>query len=381
MYYIRRHLIRFIFFMNEEKLFYTLALQQVEGVGDLTAKKLLNGFEDAQAVLNASVSSLLKIDGIGDRLLANLKSKAIFVEAEKELNNIVKHNIAVTYFRDKEYPSRLKHCEDGPVLLFSTQALDWNNPRIISIVGTRNATVRGEEFCKAFIQDLATYNPVVISGFAFGIDITAHRSAIANQLKTVAVLGHGLLDMYPKEHRKYRAAMESSGGFLTEFKSRSSIDKENFIRRNRIVAGLSEATIIIESAEKGGSISTARFANDYNREVFAVPGRISDRYSQGCNELIKWQQAQLITSAQDVVEILKWDQLQKTTPKIQKQLFEDLSIDEQKIYDYLQTFGKQPLDLISISCQMAVYKVGVLLLKMELKGIVRPLPGKLFELL
>lgn len=367
--------------MDEEKLFYTLALQQVEGVGDLTAKKLLNIFEDAEKVLKASVSSLVKIEGIGDRLLSNLKSKAIFVEAEKELHNIVKNNIVVTYFRDKEYPDRLKHCEDGPVLLFSTRRLAWNNPRIVSIVGTRNATARGEEFCRTFIQDLAAYNPIIISGFAFGIDILAHRAAIENQLKTVAVLGHGLLDIYPRAHRKYVAAVESNGGFLTEFKTRSFIDKENFVRRNRIVAGLSEATIIIESAEKGGSISTARFANEYNREVFAVPGRISDKYSKGCNELIKWQQAQLITSAQDVVQILQWDQMQKTTPKIQKQLFEDLTADEQKIYDYLRIEGKQPLDLISISCQMAVYKVGALLLKMELKGIIRPLPGKMFELL
>ncbi|WP_430614611.1 DNA-processing protein DprA [Flavobacterium sp. JP2137] len=367
--------------MEEEKLFYTLALQSVKGVGDVTAKRLLQRFGDAQSVLTASVSTLMKVEGMGDRLLSNLKSSTVFKEAELALARIVKHRIAVSYFEDQSYPQRLKHCEDGPVLLFSNQAQEWDNPRVISVVGTRNASRQGEAFCEQLIDELAVYNPVIVSGFAFGIDIAAHRAAWKNRLKTVAVLGHGLLEIYPRAHRKYQSIMEANGGFLTEFRAGSSMDKENFIRRNRIVAGLSEATIIVESALKGGSMSTARFANDYNREVLAVPGRVTDYYSQGCNELIKWQQAQLVTAATDVVNILQWNRPLKPKPPLQQQLFVHLSDAEQKIYDALLKSGKQSLDVLAISCQLPVYQVSSLLLGMELKGVVRPLPGKLFEAL
>lgn len=367
--------------MNEEKLFYTLALQNVEGVGDVISKRLLSHFNDAEAVLRASSADLKQVEGIGERILGNLRDKHIYREAELELNAINKLGILVSFYTDDDYPNRLKHCDDGPVLLYSTRLLDWKNSKIISIVGTRRHTSQGKEFCQALVEGLTIYNPIIVSGFAFGIDIIAHKAAVDNQLRTVGVLGHGLQDVYPKSHYKYMGAVKERGGFLTEFKTRSSMERENFIRRNRIVAGLSEATVIVESAQKGGSMSTARFANDYNREVFAVPGRVSDKCSQGCNELIKWQRAQLITTAQDVVEMLQWNSSEPNQNAIQRTIFVELTVDEQRIYDYLAVAGKQTMDEIARSCQLVVYKVGVLLLSMELKGVIRPMPGKFFELI
>jgi DNA processing protein len=245
-------------------------------------------------------------------------------------------------------------------------------------VGTRQITSNGTEFCKKFLEDLAPLNPIIVSGFAYGVDIVAHQLAMDHGLQTIGVLAHGLNQIYPKTHKKYMAKMEQNGGFLTEFWSSSNPDKENFVRRNRIVAGMSEATIVVESADKGGSLITANMANDYNREVFAVPGRITDKYSQGCNTLIKTQKAQLLTSAADLIYHLNWD-LQTATKSVQKQLFVSLDPEEQKIYDYLLQSGKEVLDSIAIDCQMPTYKLSSLLLNMELKGVIRPLPGKLFE--
>ena len=234
------------------------------------------------------------------------------------------------------------------------------------------------EFCKNLISDLAPLNPVIVSGFAYGVDIVAHQAALENNLQTIGVVAHGLNQIYPKAHKKYVARIEENGGFITEFWSSSNPDKENFVRRNRIVAGISEATIVIESAEKGGSLITANMANEYNRDVFAVPGRTSDRYSQGCNNLIKTQKANLLTSAADLIYILNWD-LETVAKPIQKQLFIALDDNEQKIYDFLQQTGKELLDTIALECDFPIFKISGILLNMELKGVIRPLPGKLFE--
>ena len=207
----------------------------------------------------------------------------------------------------------------------------------------------------------------------------AHQAAMDTNLQTIGVLAHGLNQIYPKTHKKYVAKMEQNGGFLTEFWSNSNPDKENFVRRNRIVAGMSEATIVIESAEKGGSLITANLANDYNRDVFAVPGRITDKYSQGCNDLIKTQRANLLTSAADLVYCLNWELEAKSTKPVQKQLFVSLDNEEQKIYEYLQKNGKQLLDIVALECDFPIYRISSILLNMELKGVIRPLPGKLFE--
>ncbi len=364
--------------MTEQELFHLLALLQVEGVGDIMAKKLINHCGNAEAVFKTKISQLATIDGIGSILIQNLKSKTVFEKAEQELQFLKSNEINVSYFQDENYPDRLKHCIDGPVLLFTSGNIELKNKKIISIVGTRQITSYGMEFCRKLIEDLAPLDPVIVSGFAYGVDIFAHQLAMDNNLQTIGVVAHGLNQIYPKTHKKYVAKMEQNGGFMTEFWSSSNPEKENFVRRNRIVAGISEATIVIESAERGGSLITANIANDYNRDVFAVPGRTTDKYSQGCNNLIKTQKANLLTSAADLVYILNWDIESKAKP-VQKQLFITLENDEQKVYDYLLKNGKELMDIIALRCDFPIYKISGMLLNMELKGVIRPLPGKLFE--
>ncbi|MEC4003460.1 DNA-processing protein DprA [Flavobacterium sp. SUN052] len=368
--------------MNDTELLHLLALLKIEGVGDIVAKKLLNHCGTAEEIFKTKASKLASIDGIGKVLIKNLKNKDVFKLAEAEVKYIRDNNINLLFYQDENYPDRLKHCIDGPVLLFSSGNIDFNNRKIISIVGTREITSYGMDFCKKLIEDLAPLNPIIVSGFAYGVDIVAHKTAMDNNLQTIGVIAHGLNQVYPKVHKKHVAKMEENGGFLTEFWSSSNPEKENFVKRNRIVAGMSEATIVIESAEKGGSLITANLANEYNRDVFAVPGRISDKFSQGCNNLIKTQKAHLLTSAADLIYILNWEISSKTRNDkyvIQKQLFVSLEADEQKIYDYLQKNGKQVLDEIALDCDFPIFKISSILLNMELKGVIRPLPGKLFE--
>lgn len=364
--------------MSDQDLFYLLALLKVDGIGDIMAKKLLSHCGNAEAVFSTKKNQIAAIDGIGASLLKNLQDKTVFEKAAKELEFINSNDIQVSFFQDENYPERLKHCFDSPVLIFSAGNINLQNKRIISIVGTRQITSYGTEFCKKLIEDLAPLDPVIVSGFAYGVDILAHQLAMENNLQTIGVLAHGLNQIYPKTHKKYVAKMEENGGFITEFWSSSNPDKENFVRRNRIVAGMTEATIVIESADKGGSLITANLANDYNRDVFAVPGRVTDKYSQGCNDLIKTQKAHVLSSAADLVYMLNWD-LEKKVKPIQKSLFIDLDPDEQKVYDFLLKNGKELLDMIALECDFPIFRISGILLNMELKGVIRPLPGKLFE--
>ncbi|WP_163398676.1 DNA-processing protein DprA [Flavobacterium fluviatile] len=364
--------------MSEQDLFYLLALLRVEGVGDIMAKKLLANFGSAEEIFKAKTNQIAAIDGIGSVLLKNIKDKTVFEKANRELEFINKNNIQVSFFKDENYPDRLKHCIDCPVLIFSAGNISLENKRIISIVGTRQITSYGIEFCRTLIEDLSPLNPIIVSGFAYGVDIVAHQLAIENKLQTIGVLAHGLNQIYPKVHKKYMSKMEENGGFITEFWSSANPDKENFVRRNRIVAGMSEATIVIESADRGGSLITANIANDYNRDVFAVPGRVTDKYSQGCNQLIKTQKASVLTCAADLVYMLNWD-IKSDIKPVQKQLFVELESEEQIIYDFLLKNGKELLDIIALQCEFPIYKISGILLNMELKGVIRPLPGKLFE--
>lgn len=364
--------------MNEQELFYVLALQKVELVGDIVAKKLISHIGNAQDIFKAKPSQLSSIDGVGAILINNLKNKQIFKKAEAELKFITNNNIDTAFFKEDNYPEKLKHCIDGPILLFSSGNINLTKRKIISIVGTRQITPQGTEFCKRLIADLAPLEPIIVSGFAYGVDVVAHQAAMENNLQTIGVVAHGLNQVYPSAHKKYVAKMEENGGFMTEFWSSSNPDKENFVRRNRIVAGISGATIVIESADKGGSLITANMANDYNRDVFAVPGRTTDKYSQGCNNLIKTQKANLLTSVADLIYILNWD-IEEKPKAIQKQLFVSLNEEEQKVYDFLQKNGKELMDIIALRCDFPIFKISSLLLNMELKGVIRPLPGKLFE--
>jgi DNA processing protein len=367
--------------MTEEDLLYTLALQHVPNIGDITAKRLISHCGSAEAVLKEKKQSLLKINGIGTTVLSGLYESQHLIEAEKEMAFIKENNIKATYFKETDYPEKLKHCIDGPILLFQVGNIDLKNRYLISIVGTRKITTSGIAFCEDLIEKLTPYNPVIISGFAYGTDITAHKAAIKNNLQTIGCLAHGLNTIYPKVHKKYMVDVEKNGGFFTDFWSTDTFDRNNFLKRNRIIGGLSEATIVVESAEKGGSLVTADIANSYNREVFAVPGRTTDSQSVGCNNLIKHQKAHMLTSPFDVPYILNWKLEDDKKPAVQKQLLVELDATEKVIYNYLKENEKQQLDLIAINCNLPIFKVSSTLLNMELKGIIRPLPGKLFEII
>ncbi|SHG78799.1 DNA-processing protein DprA [Winogradskyella jejuensis] len=367
--------------MTENEFIHILALQHVPKIGSTTAKKLIAHCGSVEAVFIEKKSNLLKIDGIGTITIEGLSDSIHFEEAEKELRFIKENHIGYSYFTDEAYPERLKHCIDGPLILFKTGNINLENKHIISVVGARKITTNGIAFCEKLVEDLAPYNPVIVSGFAYGTDITAHKAALKHNLQTIGCLAHGLNQIYPKVHKKYMADVEKHGGFITDFWSSDAFDRKNFLKRNRIIAGLSEATIVIESAEKGGSLVTADIANSYNRDVFAVPGRVTDSQSVGCNNLIKANQAHLLSNPLDVPYILGWELQDEVKPVVQKQLFVELEPDEKVIYNYLKENNKELLDVIALNCNMPTYKLAGLLLNMELKGVVRPLPGKLFEVI
>lgn len=365
--------------MKEEKLLAVLRLQRCTAIGAILAKKLIVNVGDIEQVFKEKAAVLSKINGIGSHTLKHLFDTKNIELALQELKYIQENNIQYSYFLDDDYPENLQHCIDSPILLFKDGHLDFSNKKIISIVGTRNISSYGRDFCNQFVKDIAQYNPIIVSGFAYGVDICAHKAAIENNLQTIAVLAHGFEQIYPKVHKKYIHQVNENGGFLTEFWSEEDPLRENFLKRNRIVAGISKATIIIESASKGGSLVTADIANSYDKDVFAVPGRTTDIYSKGCNNLIKNNRAHLLNSASDVVKMLNWD-VQKKTKTIQKQLFIELNENEQKIYDLLHEKGQQLLDVISLECNIPIYELSSILLQMELKGVTKPLPGKMFEI-
>lgn len=365
--------------MSQQQLLYALALQNVSKIGDVTAKKLIAHCGSAEAVLKEKRNNLLKIDGIGSIMVNELFGKQHLDAASTELKFITDNNIVWRYFLDEDYPEKLKHCIDGPILLFQTGNISIEQQHIISVVGTRKITSHGVAFCEKLIETLTPFNPIIVSGFAYGTDIIAQKAAINNKLQTIGCLAHGLNQVYPKVHKKYVAAVEENGGFMTDFWSSDDFDRNNFLKRNRIIAGLSEATIVIESAEKGGSLVTADIANSYNRDVFAVPGRVTDSQSVGCNNLIKHQKAHLLSNPLDIPYMLNWQLEEIDKPIVQKKLFIELDTDEKTIYNYLKENDKQLLDVIALHCKMPTFKIVGLLLNMELKGVIRPLPGKLFE--
>ncbi len=368
--------------MQNNELIYYLALQATDGIGDINAKKLIAHCGSAEAVFLEKTSVLQKIQGVSYKIVNGLKNKNLFKNAEKELEFIQKNNINTFTFLDDAYPEKLKHCIDGPILFFQKGKIKLQDQKIISIVGTRQITNYGKAFLEEFINNLKKYDPIIVSGLAYGIDIYAHRKAIKNNLQTIAVLAHGLDRVYPKIHTKEATKILENGGLITDFWSNTNPDRENFVKRNRIVAGLSEATIVVESAAKGGSLITADIANSYNRDVFAVPGRISDQFSIGCNQLIKSNKAAIITSVKDLEYVLNWELSEDKKPKtIQKQLFVELTDNEQVVYNYLLKEGKRSLDIIALHCKYPIQKTASLLFNLEMKGMTKPLPGKLFEVI
>ncbi len=365
--------------MTEKEFIALLRLLHVPNIGDVIAKRLIAACGSPTAVFDDKPYQLLKIEGIGKVTLNGLYDLEHLEAAEKEYEFVQNNEIEYSYFLDADYPSYLKHCIDAPVLLFKRGNIDFENRKIISVVGTRNITNYGSAFCESFIAEIAPLNPIIVSGFAYGVDIAIQKAAMGHGLQTIGCLAHGLNQIYPKVHKKYMQKVEKNGGFVTEFWSISNPDRENFLKRNRIIAGMSEATVVVESAEKGGSLVTADIANSYDRDVFAVPGRTSDKYSTGCNNLIKQQKARVITSVADLIYLLGWEIDQKPKKEVQKQLFVELDATEKEIYSYLQSNGKQLLDTVALECKLPVFRVSSTLLNMEMKGVVRPLPGKLFE--
>ena len=367
--------------LSKNELRYVLALQRVPNLGDTSAKKLLQFVGSAEGIFKEKKRNLLKIDGIGYLKLKDLTELGHLDQADEEIQFLEENKISYSFFKDKNYPDRLKHCLDGPILIFHRGNIDLQNRKIISVVGTRRITSYGDSFCEKLIEEIAPTNPIIVSGFAYGVDIAAHKAAISNGLQTIACLAHGFDQIYPKPHKKYVSKIEENGGLITEFWSSDVFDRNNFLKRNRIIAGLSEATIVIESAEKGGSLVTADIANSYNREVFAVPGRTTDKQSAGCNDLIKSQQARVLTCAADIIFMLGWELDNMMIKSQQTQLFAELSEEEKVIFDYLKEKDKELLDSIALHCKIPTFKAVTLLLGMELKGVVRPLPGKLFQLI
>lgn len=366
--------------MQEEELLNLLMLQNLSGIGHINAKKLLQHFGSATNLFKASTKDLSEINGIGKKRLQTLKDSSHRKDAEKELDYIQKNNVDIHYYKDEDYPARLKQCIDSPILLFSRGNINLKNKLILSIVGTRQITSHGIAFCEQLINDLTPLKPVIVSGLAYGTDITAHKAALDNNLQTVACLAHGLNQIYPKVHQRYVSAIENNGGFFTDFCSHDAFNRKNFLSRNRIVAGLSEATVVIESAEKGGSLVTADIAHSYDREVFAIPGRPQDKFSKGCNMLIKQQKAQIITSAADLIYFLNWDVDAQKENK-QTQLFAELEGEEKIVFEKLKEIGKAELDILSLACSLPTHKLASILMNLELSGCVRPLPGKQFEII
>lgn len=363
--------------MDNDELIALLALKKATLIGDIMAKKLIRTFGSAQEVFKQSMREIAAIEGIGDKKSQFIKIPALFERAKKELDYIYENNITTRVYYNDDYPERLKYCVDSPIIYFEKGNIDLTNPYTLSIVGTRQITSHGAGFLEKFIAELAPLKPTIISGYAYGVDILAHKLAIQHGLQTIAVMGHGLNQTYPRNHEAHNNEMMKNGGFITDFWHTDTFDRKNFLGRNRIIAGLSEATVVIESADKGGSLVTAELANGYNREVFAVPGRITDKYAAGCNALIKQAKAHMLTTAADVPYILGW-QVRNTA--VQKQLFVELTDAEKEVYRYLKANEKEMLDIIALEIHKPVHQVASLLMNMELKGVVKPLPGKMFVL-
>lgn len=362
-------------------LIYRIALTLLPGVGSINARKLLSLTGDAEELFKEKKSVLATIPGIGEYVINSLRnSKEALLRAEKEIAFIEKHNIRTYFLTDEDFPFRLKQCTDTPVLLYSLGNADLDSKYILSIVGTRRATDYGKEICRTLIEGLASLGVLVVSGLAYGIDTIAHKYALELSLSTVGVLAHGLDRIYPPVNHGLAHKMLESGGLVTEFISNSEPDRENFPMRNRIIAGLADATIVIEAGDKGGALITADIANSYNRDVFAVPGRVSDTYSEGCNNLIKTNRAALVQKPEDIMYIMGWDKSIPKKKSIQQKLFVQLEPDQEAIVGLLQQYGQCSIDQLCIESRLTASKVASALLGLECDGIIKSLPGKMYEI-
>jgi len=372
--------------MNDESLKYKIGTTLIRGIGPNLSKTLIAYIGSAEGLFSEKRQNLEKIPGIGSILSSEIISRKTEAlrRAEKEIEFILKNNIHTFYFTDNQYPFRLKECPDSPILFYGKGNLDLNKGKFIGIVGTRKATDVGKDNCKKIISDIAQHlpNAIIVSGLAYGIDICAHKAAIDAGLPTIGVLGHGLDRIYPATHGLVANKMLEKGGLLAEYPSETNPDRPNFVQRNRIIAGMCDALIVIESNEKGGALITANLANDYNRDVFAFPGRIDDEASKGCNALIKHNKAALIESAEDLLRFMNWEKKDKAMPiSAQTSLFIDLSEDEQVVLAALRQYpdGIQTNELATLLAK-PFSKISSLLLELEFKNTVKCLPGNTYKI-
>lgn len=365
----------------DDKLLYKIGLSIIPGIGGILARNIVAYIGSVEGIFSESVKSLQKIPGIGEVNAHRIKDKSVLLKAEKELQFVTKHEIEVLFYTDKNFPRRLKTCVDAPVILYTRGNLNLDEKRIVSIVGTRNASNYGKQICQELIQKLSerNYKTLIVSGLAYGIDIHAHKSALKYNLPTVGVIAHGLDKMYPSLHAETAKKMLDDGGLVTDFPSGTKIDPSNFIRRNRIIAGLADATIVVESAAKGGALITAEIASSYNRDVFAFPGRAGDTYSKGCNQLIRNSGANLIEGIEDLEYFMGWEQTSKKTV-LQPSLFVELTGDEERIANLLRENGELFIDQISSELTLPVSRISAMLLSLEFKNVVLAMPGKMYKL-
>ncbi len=361
-----------------QQLLRQIALTMLTDVGDITAKKLIAYCGGVEAVFSESVNSLRKIPNISSNVIQSITKQKVFSDAEKEIKFIEKNKITPLFYLDSNYPQRLKACSDGPILLYYKGNANLNAKRTLAIVGTRQASEYGQEICSDIISDFKSTDTLIISGLAYGIDACSHKTAVKYNIPTVGVLGHGLDRIYPSQHKELSAKMIENGGVLTEFRSGVIPDRQNFPMRNRIVAGMTDATLVVESKARGGSLITAYLAFNYNRDVFAIPGRPRDKNAIGCNNLIKNNVAQLVLSSNDIKKALNWND-DETITSVQKQLFVDLDENESKVIDVMSFNEDIQIDKISIDCGLSMSKTAVVLLNLEFKGLVKTLPGKQYR--
>ena len=367
----------------QENLLYQISLTLIPNIGPVQAKILLDKFQPAD-IFKTKVSQLETIEGIGTIRANSIKNFKDFSKAEEEIKFIEKYKIKTLFLTDKNYPKRLLNCYDSPTLLFYKGDADLNSSKIIAIIGTRNHTEYGKQQTEKLIKELSSQKVLVVSGMAYGIDAIAHKAAYKNDLPTIGVLGHGLDQIYPPEHSNLAKDMlKHGGGLLTEFRSNTKPDKHNFPTRNRIVAGMSDATVVIETGEKGGSMITAELANGYNKDVFALPGRVTDNKSAGCNFLIRNNKAMLLTDAEEIIEIMGWEENAKSLKekRSQREIFIELSKDEKLIVDILNEKESVHIDELNIKSGLNSSSAAAAILSLELQNVIISLPGKLYRLL
>ncbi len=361
-------------------LLHQIALTFTKNIGDQLAKSLVSYCGSPEAVFKTPVQKLMQIPGISIKTIEQLNFDEALRRAELELRFVEKNNIQVIFYTDAAYPKRLKNCVDSPALLYYKGNADLNHARVISIVGTRSPTDYGRQLCHSLIEDLKAYDVLIVSGLAYGIDVAAHKECLQMNIPTVGVFGHGLDRVYPAQNRPVADKMLQNGGLLTDFPSGSIPNRENFPSRNRIVAGIADATVVIEAGLKSGTLITAEIANSYNRDVFAFPGRINDEFSEGCNFLIRNNKAALLTSGADLAYILGWDKPAGATPnKAQLALPIDLPSAERLIFEIIQqNAGALGIDDLAIKTNLPLSQLAMNLLNLEMQGYIRSLPGKTY---